>query len=34
MKKLSKRFILDTFKGITIIQQPTPKPDKVDDSNS
>jgi len=31
---MKERFILDTFDGITIIQQPKPKPDKVDDSNS
>ena len=34
MKELPNRFILNTFDGITIIQQPKPKPDKVDDSNS
>jgi len=31
---MKERFILDTLDGITIIQQPKPKPDKVDDSNS
>jgi hypothetical protein len=31
---MKERFILDTFDGITIIQQPKPKPDKVNDSNS
>jgi hypothetical protein len=31
---MKERFILDTLDGITIIQQPKPKPDKVNDSNS
>jgi hypothetical protein len=29
MKELPDRFILDTFDGITIIDAPEPKPDKV-----
>ena len=29
---MKDRFILDTFDGITIIQQPAPKPDKVTDT--
>jgi hypothetical protein len=32
MKELPDRFILNTFDGITIIQQPKPKPDKVDNT--
>jgi hypothetical protein len=32
MKELPDRFTLNTFDGITIIQQPKPKPDKVDNT--